>query len=349
MSILTRYIASAFLKNLIFTGLALVALVLVANFFGQIEQVFSSWEAVLNFLDDSLRSIPFIVEQSQPIVVLLAAMFTFSGLSRSAELTAMKVAGGGPWRLLRPFVLVLLPVAALAYWNQNYLYAMANPPGRDASGEEPERHLWRRIGEAIYYFDRLERAERTTASVRAFRFRKDPFRIAEYDRIRSAALIQDGWLLSDLTRRRLLPDERFDAQSLPRVELTREEFPDVFRPMIADARHMPFIQLYQEIRRLQSEGQRVAVYLLEWYQKPAAMFALGVMALIGIALVQSSPRRGRVGLEASMTILLGVMFWLMSEMSFLLGKGELIPSLLAVWAPHVLFLAAALILYQRMF
>ena len=348
MTILSRYIAVSFLRNLLYTGVSLVALVLVANFFGRIERVFSSWDALLDFIDSSARSIPAIVEQMQPITVLLAAMFTFSGLSRSAELMAMKVAGSGPWRLLRPFLLVLVPVAALAYVNQNYIHAAVNPLGSDSS-DEPQRSFWRRIGDVVYYFDRLERGTQTVRDARTFRFQEGPYRISQYDRIASVTREPEGWRFTGLTRRRLLPDERFDVRSHPQLEARREEFPNVFRPTILDPRHMPSGKLYQEIGRLENEGQRVAIYLMEWYQKPAAMFALGVMALLGIALVQSSPRRGRMGLEASMTILLGVMFWLASEISFLLGKGELLPPFAAAWAPNGLFLIFGLILYQRMF
>ena len=349
MSILTRYIARTFLRNLIYTGITLVSLVLVANFFGRIETVFSSWASLRQFLEEALRSLPFVVEQMQPIMVLLAAMFTFSALGRNSELMAMKVAGGGPWRLLRPFLLVLVPVAALAYLNQNYLHAALNPPGSEGPAGEPERQTWRRIGSVVYYFDKIDRSGQALTNVRTFRVEGDPFRITEYDRIHSVSRTPQGWRLRGLAERRLLPDERFEEALLPRRELPRQDFPNVFRPTILDPRHMPLNRLYQEILRLQSEGQRVAVYLLEWYQKPAAIFALGVMALIGIALVQSSPRRGRVGLEASMTILLGVMFWLVTEIAFLLGKGELISPALAVWAPNAFFLVVGLILYRRMF
>lgn len=348
MSILTRYIAATFLKHLIYTGIALVALVLVANLFSRLERVFASWEALRDFTEASLRSIPGVIEQMQPMMVLLASMFTFSGFSRNAELTAMKVAGAGPWRLLRPFILVLLPVLVLAYLNQNYVVSWANPGGTDPA-KEPQSQVWRRLGETIYYFDRLDRENQKVTGVRVFRFGANPFQIESYDRIESAARKSEVWRLSEVTHRVRAPEGWFTSGMLARAEMPREDFPNVFRPTIADPRHMPFWRLHQEIGRLRAEGHRVAVYLLEWYQKPAAMFALAVMAILGMALVQSSPRRGRVGLEASLTILLGVVFWLLGEISFLLGKGELLPPEAATWTPPLVFGLFGLILYHRMF
>jgi len=55
MSILTRYIARTFLRNLIFTGFTLVSLVLVATFFGRIETVFSSWASLRQFLEEAIH------------------------------------------------------------------------------------------------------------------------------------------------------------------------------------------------------------------------------------------------------------------------------------------------------
>ena len=348
MSILTRYIAATFLKHLMFTGIALVALVLVANLFGRLERVFASWEALRLFAETSLRGVPGVIEQMQPMMVLLSAMFTFSGLSRNAELTAMKVAGAGPWRLLRPFTLVLIPVIVLAYVNQNYLVAWANPDG-PGSAKEPQTQVWRRIGETLFYFDRLVRSQQQVTGVRTFRFESGSYRLVEYDRIESATRSAESWRLNQLTRRSRTPEGWFHSETLAKSEVPRQEFPNVFRPTILDPRHMPFLQLHQEIGRLRTEGHRVAVYLLEWYQKPAALFALAVMALLGMALVQSSPRRGRVGLEASMTILLGVLFWLTAEIFFLLGKGEVIPPIAATWLAHGAFGLVGLVLYRRMF
>ena len=345
MSIFTRYVARAFLSNLVLTLLALLALVQVANFFSRIEQVFTDWDALLRFLDEALRGTPFIIETMFPIVVLLGAMFTLVGLSRTSELTAMKISGVGPVRLLIPFIIVLVPVAGLAYFNQNYLYAWLNPVGPEG---QPDQHLWRRLNDTLFYFQAIDREQRTLTNVRTFQFNAGPYRLAQVERIGKGSRVAGGWRLQDVTRRDIAGVQP-DVNHLPELELKADALPQVFRARIADPRHMPFWQLYQEIQRIQKEGGRIAIYILEWYQKPAAMFGFGVMGLLGIALAQSSPRRGRVGLETSMTILLGVIFWLSNEIAFLLGKGELIPALVSVWAPSLFFLGLASLSYRRRF
>ena len=122
MNLLTRYIAFGFLKYWVLTLLALLMLVLLANFVAAWDRVLSDWQAVLGFLESTGRAVPGVVETLLPLTVLLAAMFTFSGYARSSELTAMKLAGMGQFRLIWPMLLVLIPVGAGAYYNQNYLF-----------------------------------------------------------------------------------------------------------------------------------------------------------------------------------------------------------------------------------
>jgi len=345
MSILTRYVARAFLRNFLLTLLAFLALVQAANFFSQIEKVFSDWDTLLAFLEEALRGTPLIVETMLPMVVLLAAMFTQVGLSRTSELTAMKTSGVGPFRLLTPFALVLVPIAAFGYVNQNYLYAWLNPAGLEG---QPGDHLWRRLNEDLFYFQAIDRDERTIAGARVFRFEPNPFRLRRLERIEEGYLYSQGWRLKGVTQRDIAGIQP-QVEHLPETEVKPDALPQVFRAQIADPRHMPFWRLYQEIERIQLEGGRIAIYILEWYQKPAAIVSLWVMGLLGVAMAQSSPRRGRVGLETSVTVLLGVMFWLTSEISFLLGKGELVPVWISVWGPALLFLSLALVMYRRLY
>src|SRR3989304_5669106 len=122
MKILSRYIARTYLKFWSMNLLALVLLVVVANLFGSLDSVFSSRAGLLRFLDDTVRSLPTVLDLLIPMTTLLATLFTFNSLGRSSELVAMQSVGMGLFRQLRPVGLVLVFVAALNYGNQNYLF-----------------------------------------------------------------------------------------------------------------------------------------------------------------------------------------------------------------------------------
>ncbi len=348
MNILTRYLAATFLRYLVSTLFVLISLVLLANLFASIEEVLSGWRELLAFLERMARSIPGVVEMLLPMAVLIAAMFTFIGFARNSELIAMKTAGSGPWRLTAPLLVVLVPVAVAGYYNQNYLYAQLNPPGRENQQAAQARHQWRSVADGVVYFDRVDRRRRIVFGVRGFRWGGTPFRIQEIQQIRRGRPTAEGWRLSGITVRRQSGGQWTLERESAR-EVSDTEVPGVFEPADFDPRHVPFWELYQEFRRREMNGERVAVYKLEWYQKPAALFALVVMALLGVALVQSSPRRGRLGLETSITLLMGVMFWLAMQIFFMLGKGEFVPPIAAAWMPNLIFLGIGYVLYRRSF
>ncbi|HUJ74110.1 MAG TPA: LptF/LptG family permease, partial [bacterium] len=124
MSILARYIAKDFFRYWLSCLGAVVVLIVIAALLGDIDRAFSSWAAFLDFWWQTAQSLPDLLEYMLPFTVLLAAVFTFSAFSRNSELVAMKAAGMGLLRLMRPMVWVLVPVAALAYFNQNDLYRL---------------------------------------------------------------------------------------------------------------------------------------------------------------------------------------------------------------------------------
>ena len=336
MGILTRYVATTFLRHLVLTLVALVGLVVVANLFGDLEDAFSGWRALVEFADRTARSLPAVVEMLLPMVVLLATLFTFAGLSRNSELTAMKVGGCSPWRLLRPIAIVLIPVAAAAYVNQNYLHPWLNPPLTVASNENAVNDVWRANAQSFYYVGRTDR--HLNRIYRAQTFRAGPLgeHFNRVQRLGTGVQGAAGWRFQD-TQAYRRENGRWILRHAAMTEWSAEAFPDVFTVTERDPHHIPFLELYQQVRRLEGEGRRVAAHWLEWYYKPAAVFALFVMALLGGALVQSSTRRGRLGLETTVTILVGVLFWLTGQIFVLLGKGEFIAPAVAAWSPAVAF------------
>jgi len=62
MKLLSRYIAATFLKFWSLSLLALLLLVIVANLFGNLDTVFASRAGLLQFAEDTIRSLPKILD-----------------------------------------------------------------------------------------------------------------------------------------------------------------------------------------------------------------------------------------------------------------------------------------------
>ncbi len=345
MSILSWYVARDFLRYLFLCLLSMVLLLLIANIFGNIESVFAGWREFREFLDTTVQSVPTILEIVLPMSVLLAIVMTFTGLNRTSELLAMKCAGLGTFKLTLPILAILVPVAGLGYLNQNYLYNALRPEGNRGK-EQLERNEWRSEGKNIYYFRTIDSRKQKVQHGFVFRWRSQPFRISEIVSFRVAHRASDEWNFRQVTTRRQEAGS-WNFERVPRLKVPASEFPDVFQPFELDARHMPLFDLSRQIRQLENRSSLVVIYIVEWYQKTAALFAPFVMVLVGVPLSQSHARRTRAAGEIVVTIFGGMIFWIGNEIFLVLGKGGVIHPFISAWGVNILFALLGLALMRR--
>ena len=345
MSILSWYVARDFLRYLFLCLLSMVLLLLIANIFGNIESIFAGWREFREFLDSTVQSAPTILEIVLPMAVLLAVVMTFTGLSRTSELVAMKSAGFGTFKLTLPILAILVPVAALGYLNQNYLYNALHPEG-DRGKKQLERNEWRSEGKNIYYFRKIDSRNRKVHDGFIFRWHSQPFRISEMVSFNMARRGRDDWNFRQVTTHRQEAGS-WDFERSPRLKVPASEFPDVFKPFEIDAHHMPLFDLSRQIRQLENRSPLVVVYKLEWYQKIAALLAPFVMVLVGVPLSQSHAKRSRVAGEIVVTIFGGMIFWISNEIFLVLGRGDVIHPFFSAWGVNILFALLGLALMRR--
>ncbi len=346
MNLLSRYIARIFVKYWVICLLALLALVVVASVFGNLDNVFAGREALLAFLDETVRAIPVLLDLLIPMTVLLATMFTFNSLGQTSELVAMQSVGMGLVRQLRPICLVLVLVAALDYFNQNYLvrWADANPASVSAT---TERDQWHAIANRILYLRRVEGATGRIHDARVYTWSEGPYRLDALEHIRTAQRREDhNWRLTDIASRHRATGG-WALANRDQAEREAEVFPSVEAGDAPDAHHVPFFELSARIRQLESQGARVELYVLEWYQKTAALFAPFALAWFGTPLSLTHFRRGRASGEIMVGILGGLVFLIATETLYTLGKGGFLPPIVATWAVNGVFMLLGCLLLRR--
>ncbi|HUJ73696.1 MAG TPA: LptF/LptG family permease [bacterium] len=335
MSILARYIAKDFFRYWLACLGAVVVLIVIAALLGDIDRAFSSWAAFLDFWWQTAQSLPDLLEYMLPFTVLLAAVFTFSAFSRNSELVAMKAAGMGLLRLMRPLVWVLVPVAAFAYFNQNDLYRLLHRA--EAVRAAQEQNQWRTLENSILYLNRVDAAHTRILNATLFDWHDLPFRFSQVTTLpRGERAATGSWKFQD-TIVRARQNDAWTIQKVPQQEFPEQSFPDVLRPAELDLHHMAFFDLYQEILQRESQGSPANLLYLEWYRKLAGIAAPFVMVLIGTPLSQFHFRRGRVAGEVLLTLLVGLVFLISSETLFILAKGGFVQPVLGALAVHGLF------------
>jgi lipopolysaccharide export system permease protein len=345
MNILSLYIARNFTRYWLACLGGVLALIVISAVLGNVNDAVHSWAAFGQFCLDTARTIPGLLETLLPMTVLLATVFTFAGLSRSSELVAMKTAGMGYVQLLKPVLLVLIAISALAYFNQNYLYRFLHAGESLHQGED--RNQWRDIGDAIVYVDRIDSAAQKVLNSTIFRWQTSPFRLSQVTALpQGDRTPSHDWDFGNVLVREKLNDS-WTLRTAPEVQVSAPGFPDVFRPSELDTHHMPVEDLYQEIVVRKSRSQPTETFELEMLRKLAVVTAPLVMVLIGTPLSQFHFRGGKVAGEILVTLLVGLVFMISSEILFILGKGGFLNDWIAALAVNLLFAAAGLFLFRQ--
>jgi lipopolysaccharide export system permease protein len=100
MKIITRYVLREFLKTLFFSVAAFGGLVMISEFFRELDLYLEKKAAFSVVFKYFFYNMPWWIIQVLPISVLLAVLFSLGNMSRHNEITAMKAAGVNALRVL---------------------------------------------------------------------------------------------------------------------------------------------------------------------------------------------------------------------------------------------------------
>lgn len=346
MNILSGYIAKIYLKFWLLSLSSMILLVIVANLFGGIDRAFSSVSNFLAFINDILASLPITLDIALPLTVVLATLLTFNSLGRTSELVAMRAAGMGIFHQMRPILMVLVFISALDYYNQNYLYLYLADQDKLQSVKSRQRN-WVALDDRFYYVPTVGAEDGRLLEVRIFQWANNPYRLLKIEHVAKISLTDDDRLLFENLVDRQAGGNGWRFSQRPREKREDKNFLRWFQEDIPEAHHMPIFALNRKIRQLESQGAAVELYVLEWYQKTAAMFAPFVLVWFGMPLSQAFFRKGQASGEIIIGLLGGLLFLVATEIFFTLGQGGFLPPLLAAWTTNIIYLLIGGVLLMR--
>ncbi len=120
MNLLNRYLLSQFVKYFFTVNAGFVSIYLLVDFFEKFDDFSNGGKPLSLALKYFLMTIPYVVDQISPVLILLSGVISLGILNHTNELTALK-AGGIPLRsIIRPFlvgsVISTMLLIAAAEW-----------------------------------------------------------------------------------------------------------------------------------------------------------------------------------------------------------------------------------------
>jgi len=300
---------------------------------------------------------PSIIASVLPAATLIGGLITFSTLAGHNEIVAMRgsgmtlywiVARLAPVTLMMGVVYFVMHFVAAPYTEIQVSEMLREPDS--AAQVEPDQPTkaayWISSGRVILGFGRAEDEGRTLRQVTLIRRGADG-RVTEHSTARTGRMAQGGWQFDGVTSQRI--NQQPSASALP-DSLVLENGPqpvDILSATIMNARvrlHQPGIPEAD----IWAGGNSPAYHQTNFYGALAAPFVPMIMLLAAAPLALGTSRYPSRARDMGVALVAGFGYLLASGVFRSLGESGVMPPVLAVWGPMVIFaLATSSLLAHR--
>ncbi|MBP9144052.1 MAG: LptF/LptG family permease [Thermoanaerobaculia bacterium] len=346
-NILDRYVLRRLGEVLALVWISAIAISSIADLTGNIDDILKNQppaRIVLQYYKyQSLQT----AYDIAPIAVLIATLITFSLLSRTSEVIALRSLGMSLHRVALPAVAGAAGVAMLCAFLQLQVLPASNQKVEEANniikGRTQPRSVRRADqqwllgqGRFIYNYLNFDPKSSSLQRLQVFDFDEKHQLVARL-LAANAQYTPKGWAVSDGWARTFegLNERSFRSFTTP-VAVDLEESPDYFEAEVRRPREMGFTELRAYVREVRESGQAVPALEVALQDRVAFPFASLVMSLVALPFAFRLERKGALyGL--GLAIVLGIFFLAVFAFFRTLGQVGTFPAVIAAWSPNVLF------------
>lgn len=357
--LIDRMVLFDLLKYFLYILAGFSALFLIVTLFQLLDPItrnnieFSVVASYLFFL------MPMVVNYMAPLAGLVSVMVTFGLLEKTSQVIVLKASGISIYRLAAPALLASLILSACVFLNQDYILPFTQRRQDNLyhlirSGQEPAQtffqtdHKWIFGSDdtRVYNYAHFNPVDNAFADFTVLNLSKQPFgvtgrlfaRHARWNPATQSWLLQDGWE-RHFSGKRTAVEDNFKQRyvSLP-------ERPDYFKRDSRESSMLTLAELRKNIRDLARAGFDVLDLKIDLYSKIASPLTCLIMIIVGLPFAFSVGKRGAL-YGVTIGIAIGLIYWGLLGLSQQMGRYELLPPLLAAWAPNMTFGAGGLYLF----
>lgn len=352
--LLDEYILREFLTTFVIVLVGFVALMLLFTFFELLGDIIRNRTALVTVGDYLANLTPDMIYTITPLAVLISVLVTFGVLVRNNEYTAMKATGTSLYRIMVPVLMVSALFSLLLFlFGQSYLptanrrqQALRNTiQGKPAQTFLRPDQEWifgkQEAGQPsrIFYYQFFDPDHNRFANISVFEFDPKTFSLTRRIYASSAHwapeigqwIFEEGWA-RDFSGEQLSGYRKFNVASFPEVI----EQPGYFKKEALQSQEMSFAELRHYIHDLRQSGFDTKSLSVQLNGKIASPLITLIMALLAIPFALAGGKRGSLA-GFAVAIGLAVAYWVTESMFVAMGNVNMLPAILAAWAPDLLF------------
>lgn len=286
-----------------------------------------------------------------PIAVLIGSVFVLVRLAQSSEFTILRTSGLGPGRALRTLLGLGAGFVLLTFAIGDYVAPAAGKTGQLLKAHYQGRTSLGRTGAWL-----KERSEDSQFSVNVGALAADGalqdvriFEFGDDGRLRSTVKAETGqiassgasgkWQLQQVQRQQF--DTRGGQAQVQRHTLAQWDWPtglssEMVSVALLKPERMATLDLFRYVRHLEANGQNAQRYEIEFWRKLFYPLSCLVMVVLALPFAYLHFRSGGVAGYVFLGVMLGISFFLLSNVFGYIGN-------LRAWAPWLVAAAPSLL------
>jgi lipopolysaccharide export system permease protein len=346
---LERYVLASHLQLVLLSLAALTIAYLAIDVMERLEWFARHGATFAEALHFYSARIVLLVARVVPMSLLLGTALLVGVLEVRGELLAMRSLGIAPARGLAVALLAALLWApaffALTEWGVPRSNARADrikeAEIKDGGRGEESAQVWHRQGDELIHVDEGGLSQGVVRDLTVYRIGEDGLPTARIDAREARREGGGRWRLEGGRRIEITPTGVARDEPMETLRLAA----DAVGPR--DPMHMGAMELGREIRRAEASGYDTTAWRVDWHRKLAE--PLACVLLPALALLQALGARERRSVAGGIvaSVVLGIGYLLLQDVTAALAYGGRVPPALAGWGPAALLAVLAVPLALR--
>ena len=352
MKIIDKYIATLLAKSILVALFVLVALFAFLSVIDQLEATGRGNYTVIKALQYVLLTTPRLAYELFPIAAVIGGMATLGIMSRDSELAVIRTSGVSRFRLAYAMakggvimvVLAIIIGELVAPYSEQTAQHLRSVALTEQITLKTKYGFWSRDGRSFINIRKILPGGRVE-EIYIYEFdESNKLRTSTY--AKHAEYVDDQWILEGIEQTSLHKDGA-SIEKLERAAWTSLLNPEVINLVTIKPQYLTLWGLFDYISYLKQNEQNSLRYEQALWAKLVNPFAIVLMVILAIPLVQSNARMVAVGQRIFIGCLAGIIFHLCNLIAGPLGVVYSISPAVSTVFPTVMLMVITFWLLHR--
>jgi len=352
MGILSNYLMRTIIGGTLLVLMVLLALATLFEFIGELDNQLGDYGVPEALLYSVLR-LPQLSFQMLPMATLIGALLGLGGLASNSELVVMRSAGLSVGKLAGMVattgVVIMIFTALIGEYIGPPLDYFARTMRNEARFQQDEKNsghaAWVKDGEVILHLERVN-TEFEFGRVYMFRFNEDNSLQSIARAENSGIDDSDKWILENFRETRF-QDDGVQVVESPRAVESFDLSGDMLGITLVKPISLSAKGLLSYIRYLNKNNLSAGRYETELWSRLSTTTTVIIMPVLALAFVFGSLRVSGSGGRIMIGVLIGLGYYLSSEMIANSGQVYDLNPALVTWLPSLALLAVTVFALDR--